>query len=328
MTDKDSRVVVLTVPNQTAPIRIDRYLADVPSLTLSRTKIQKLIDEHQVLVNGQSVVSRLKLSGGERVEVTVPPEAPSDLLPEDIPLEIVYEDDYLAVVNKPAGLVTHPAPGNATGTLVNALVHRYRRLAGVSGSDRPGIVHRLDKNTSGLLVVARRDDIYATLQQAIQTRELERRYRALVFGHFRDECGLIDLPVGRSTRDRRKMAINEQTGRSAQTRYELADRYRSYDLLTLSLLTGRTHQIRVHCAHFGHPVFGDPEYGGRQKQLAGMFAPERPLAIEMLSLINRQALHAAELAFLHPVTGERLSFFSPLPEDFQAVCDLLDQKGR
>ncbi len=320
--------IVLTVGILPSPVRIDRYLSESDSISLSRTAIQKLIKQQRVLVDGRAVVARFQVAGGERIEIFVPAPSPSDLAAEAIPLDIVYEDEYLAVVNKPAGLVTHPAVGNQTGTLVNALVHRYRRLSGAAGSDRPGIVHRLDKNTSGLLVVARRDDVYAALQRAIQTRALQRRYLALVFGHFRNESGVFDLPIGRSTRDRTKMAVNEQTGRSAQTKYDVIDRYRSYDLLRLTLMTGRTHQIRVHCAHFGHPVFGDPEYGGRTRQLAGMFAPERPLAVELLGLISRQALHAAELAFDHPITGQPLEFSAPLPSDFQAVRDLLDRKGR
>lgn len=324
---EQNRVVALTVEVLPGAIRIDKYLGDLVTLELSRTKIRKLIDDQLVLVDGEPVPARFKVRGGENIQLTIPPEPPSELLPEDIPLDIVYEDEYLAIINKPAGLVTHPAPGNATGTLVNALVHHYNSLA-AGASDRPGIVHRLDKNTSGLMVVARRDEIYTKLQLAIQSRELKRRYLALVFGHFREDSGVIDLPVGRSSRDRKKMAVMEQTGRTAQTRYELVERFRSYDLLKLSLMTGRTHQIRVHCAHFGHPVFGDPEYGGRNKQLPGMFAPERPLALELLGLIKRQALHAAELEFSHPVTGEELRFTAVPPDDFRAVLDLLDRKGR
>ncbi|HUV31813.1 MAG TPA: RluA family pseudouridine synthase [Acidobacteriota bacterium] len=318
----------IVVPGELGPQRLDRYLAEHPDLALSRTRIQKLIVDGGVSVNGQAVDKKHKLTGGEVVELTVPPPEPTTLVPENIPLDIVFEDEHLLVVNKPPGLVTHPAAGNYTGTLANALAYHFGRLAGAPGADRPGIVHRLDKNTSGLLVVARNDHAYASLQQAIQSRELRRTYLAVVCGHMRKDSGTIDLPVGRSVRDRRKMSVTDRHSRPAVTGYTVTERFRSYDLLDVLLQTGRTHQIRVHFSHLGHPVLGDPDYGGRQKWHRGIFGPERPLAREILSLLGRQALHARRLEFVHPSTGEALQFDSEPPEDIQVVLRLLDERGR
>ncbi|MBD3402228.1 RluA family pseudouridine synthase [candidate division GN15 bacterium] len=325
---EQGRTLEHTVPDSVQPIRIDSYLADLDEVGLSRTRIQKLLTDGLIRLDGREVPPRTKLTGGEQIAIHIPPTEQTDLAPENIPIEILFEDDYLAVVNKPPGLVTHPAPGNYSGTLVNALIHHFQSLPSGSGADRPGIVHRLDKHTSGLLVVAKREEAYAALQEAIQTRTLKRTYLAVVFGHMRDRAGLIDLPIGRSSRNRKKMAVMEQTGRAAQTEYRVLERYRSFDLLELSLLTGRTHQIRVHCAHLGHPVLGDPEYGGRSRQLRGIFAPERPLAQRLLENLDRQALHAAALAFTHPFTGEPVEVSAPPPTDMQMVLDLLDREGR
>jgi len=229
------------------------------------------------------------------------------------------------VVNKPAGMVTHPGIGNNTGTLVNALVFHFGQLSTEGGVDRPGIVHRLDKDTSGLLVVARTDAIYAALQQAIQKREMKRSYVALVWGHVKEEEGTIDLPIGRSLRNRTRMAVTHSGSREAVTHYRVSRRYPVVDFLEMSLETGRTHQIRVHLSHVGHPVLGDPDYGGRDKRLKSVFGPERPLARQLLSLIDRQALHAQRLEFDHPGTGCRLKFEAPLPEDFRQVLKILDE---
>lgn len=319
--------VTLTIEPLDRPVRLDRYLAEHPSLTLSRTKIQKLIGQGAIKVDALVVPAKHPLSGGETVTIerSLEPE-PAPLTAENIPLDVIFEDDHLVVVNKPAGMVTHPAPGNYSGTLVNALAYHFATLAGEAGADRPGIVHRLDKNTSGLLVIARDDLTYRKLQSAIQAREVHRAYTALICGHVKEPKGRIDQPIGRSVRDRKKMAVTTKGSREAVTEYELTRRYHSFDLLQARLLTGRTHQIRVHFAHLGHPVFGDPEYGGRRKWVKGMFAPERPLALELLDLLPRQALHASQLAFTHPMTGEKLEFEAPLPEDFAAVLDLLDQR--
>ncbi|MEW5995125.1 MAG: RluA family pseudouridine synthase, partial [Candidatus Zixiibacteriota bacterium] len=250
-----------------------------------------------------------------------------DLTGEDIPLKIVYEDDQVVVVDKPAGLVVHPAPGHYSGTLVNALIHHFESLAGGSAIERPGIVHRLDKDTAGLILVARTDSAYQKLQQQMQRREIKRTYLALICGHVKEKEGVIELPIGRSHRDRKKMAVTQVSGREAVTRYRLRERFRTYDLLEVDLLTGRTHQIRVHFSHLGHPIFGDPEYGGREKWHRGAFGPERQFASRLLQLIDRQALHAAKLTFTHPATGRKITLESELPDDFAKVLEQLRQEG-
>ncbi len=330
MTPKDNagnETVTINVPDDCDRERLDKFLGNLGDLKLSRTKVVKLLAEGLILVDGRAVASKFALTGGETIEITVPPMTVTEIVGEDIPIDIIYEDEHLAVVNKQAGLVTHPAVGNRSGTLVNALVHHFGQLSEQAGSDRPGIVHRLDKNTSGLLVIARDDETYVALQNAIQSRELKRTYHALICGHVQQEHGLIDLPIGRSTRNRTRMAITSVKGRDSVTEYQLLSRYRSYDLLEISLHTGRTHQIRVHFSHLGHPVFGDPDYGGREKWHKGMFAPERPLARKLFGVFDRQALHAKKLEFVHPATGETMTFESDLPEDFQNLLNLLDEEG-
>ncbi len=309
------------------PVRIDKYLASLAELALSRSRIQRLIADGHITVNGKTVEARHKLTGGERVVVTVTPEPSSDLTPENLPLDVVFEDEHLLVVNKAAGMVTHPAAGNYHGTLVNALLYHLGRLPESDSPERPGIVHRLDKNTTGLLVVAKTAEIFPRLQAMMQRREIKRTYLALVCGHMPNDTGEIDEPIGRSLRDRRKMVVTNVRSREARTAYTVKERFRSYDLLEVTLHTGRTHQIRVHMAHCGHPVFGDPEYGGRDKWVRGMFAPERPLARRLLDIMKRQALHAARLAFVHPITGEALSFSAELPADMQAALDILRAEG-
>lgn len=328
MSGTPEQKVRLSVPKLSVRARLDKWLADNPSVSLSRTRIKKLIDDGLVLVDGRSQAAKHLLVGGESIDLVVAAEPSRTLTGEDILLNVVFEDEYLLIVNKPAGMVTHPAPGNYSGTLVNALVYRFDSLAGSSESDRPGIVHRLDKNTSGLLVVAKTDSVYASLQQKIQERSLKRQYLGLIWGHMSPGNGTIDLPIGRSPRDRKKMAVAGAASREAQTRYRQLERYRTFQLLELSLMTGRTHQIRVHLSHLGHPVFGDPQYGGRDKRLRGIFAPERPLAKRLLNLISRQALHAIRLTFEHPVTGDNVSCEAPVPDDMQDVLDLLDREGK
>jgi 23S rRNA pseudouridine1911/1915/1917 synthase len=322
--DRNEKLTV-EVPQEMRGVRLDKFLGAHPDLELSRTKVVKLISEGLVLVAGLVVAGKQKLAGGEIVTLSVPPEPRSELVGEDIPLDILHEDDQVIVVNKPAGMVTHPGVGNHTGTLVNALVYRFEQLSTVGGAERPGIVHRLDKDTSGLLVVARSDSAYAILQKAIQNREVKRSYLALVWGHLKKEEGVIDLPIGRSSRDRTRMAVTHVSSREAVTRYRLTRRYPVLDLLELSLETGRTHQIRVHLSHVGHPVLGDPDYGGRDGRLKSVFGPERPLARQLLGMIDRQALHAQSLEFDHPGTGLRLKFEAPLPEDFRRLLEALDE---
>ena len=326
--DQNASVIELEIPADVSPQRVDRYLASCQDLDLSRSRIQRLFDDGLVTIDGRTAVKKQRIKGGETIVLTIPPTPQMHLEGEDIPIDIVYEDEHLAVVNKPPGMVTHPAAGNYRGTLVNAMIHHFGKLSELGGSDRPGIVHRLDKETSGLLIVARNDSAFLALQKAVQAREVARSYLALVCGHMKDDSGTIDLPIGRSLKDRKKMIVTHHRSREAVTSYKLLDRYRSYDLLEVNLHTGRTHQIRVHLSHLGHPVFGDPDYGGRQKWHRGIFAPERLLAKRLLELMPRQALHAAHLEFTHPVTQEKLSLHRDPPADFQALLDLLDKDGR
>jgi 23S rRNA pseudouridine1911/1915/1917 synthase len=256
-----------------------------------------------------------------------PPETP-DLAPEDIPLDIVYDDEYLAVVNKPAGLVVHPAPGNPNHTLVNALLHRFGQLATDADKDRPGIVHRLDKDTSGLLVVAKNDSVARRLRKQLADREIKKVYHTVVCGHMPEDSGTIDLPIGRSLKDRKKMIVTNVKSRTAITKYRVLDRFRINDLVEVHLVTGRTHQIRVHLSHISRPVLGDPDYGGRRKWLRGIGLSERKTGQALLRIIDRQALHALSLEFIHPVTEKKISVAGDLPEDMKQLIVVLKTKYR
>ena len=331
MVTRDSRpdsAAELTVPDLEKPQRLDRYLAAHDTLRITRNRLQQLIGEGLVRVNDRRVTKRHLLRGGETITVIDPPRPQPSVAAQDIPFELLYHDQHLAVVNKPPGLVVHPAPGNPDRTLVNGLVHRLGSLAAVGGSERPGIVHRLDKDTSGLMVVACSDRAYQGLREAIEARRVKRTYLAIVCGHMAEQSGRVDLPIGRSRRNRKKMAVGGSGARPAVTAYRLRERFRSYDLLEIILETGRTHQIRVHFAHLGHPVLGDPDYGGRDKWHRGMFGPQRPLAKKLLTALSRQALLAARLQFAHPVTGQSLDFSCEPPPDLGAAIDLLSAEGR
>lgn len=316
-------------------MRLDRFLAREAS-GMSRQRIQGLIADGQVTLEGKTAKSvSTRLKPGQVVTVDIPPAAPAEPAPEAIPLAVVYEDPDLIVIDKPAGLVVHPAPGNDSGTLVNALLeHCGDSLSGIGGVARPGIVHRLDKDTSGLLVVAKTDRAHQGLAAQFAAHgadgRLERSYLALVWGTPDRPRGLIDKRIGRSPSNRRKMAVvGGAFGRHAVTHYELIKVFeigegRTVSLLRLNLETGRTHQIRVHLASMGHPVLGDATYG------AGHKTRERHLSAEAQAAINdlgRQALHAAVLGFEHPATGEQMHFESPLPEDFSRLLKALDQDG-
>ncbi len=316
-----------TVPDEIEPERLDKYLGNNEELEISRSKAQKLILAGAITVDGQKVVVKHILSGGETIDLVIPPPPTEGIKGEDIPLDIVFEDEYLLVVNKPAGMVTHPGVGNRSGTLANALVFHFDKLSHEAGRHRPGVVHRLDRHTSGLLVVAKDDDTHVKLQAAIKDRELKRTYLALVCGHMKKDEGEIDRPIGRHPHHRTLMTVDGDSPREAQTSYSLLERFRSYDYLEVSLKTGRTHQIRVHFQHLGHPVFGDPDYGGRDKWVNAMFGPERPLAKRMLGVLERQALHAARLEFTHPQTGAEHEFEVPLPDDYASIMNSLRTEG-
>jgi len=317
----NERLFEITVPERKSKERIDAFLSRELA-QISRSKIQQLIRESRVTVNGLSVKANTPVRPNDIIRVTVPKPPPADALPENIPLKIVFEDDYLLVVNKPAGMVVHPACGHFTGTLVNALLGHSGQLSRENGSDRPGIVHRLDKDTSGLLVVAKNDAVHEALALQFSEKSADREYRAIVWGRPQRASGRVETLLSRSVRDRRKIVV-ASTGKSAVTHYRLLEPFAFLSHLSVRLETGRTHQIRVHMAHVGHPVFGDPVYGGRTRPLAALNPGVRATAQELLALISRQALHAKTLGFVHPVLKKKMLFDSELPEDFRNVLEKL-----
>ncbi|MCG8468973.1 MAG: RluA family pseudouridine synthase [Gemmatimonadetes bacterium] len=304
----DERLHMLSVDEPTTD-RLDRYLSAV--LSMSRTRIARLIVDGHVRVNGDSPRKRYAPQVGDRIEVTVPRLAATAPEPEDIPIVIRHEDDHLAVIEKPYDLVVHPAPGHATGTLVNALLFHLGRLSSIGGERRPGIVHRLDKDTTGLMLVAKRDEAHRSLAAALARRDIRRGYVTATWGHHEAARFTIDQPIGRDPRDRKRMAVNAD-GRRAVTHVKRLERWNSADLLAIRLETGRTHQVRVHLATAGHPIVCDPIYGARWER--GFGGAGGRWAAELARRTGRLFLHAAYLSFEHPVTGEDLTFSSSLPE--------------
>ncbi len=308
--------------------RLDRFLATRPSLvaaSLSRTRLKALIEGGRVRVGGRVLTdASAKLAAGDTIAIDIPPPVAPHPKAEDIPLDVVFEDDHIVVIDKPAGLVVHPAAGNETGTLVNALIaHCGDSLSGVGGVKRPGIVHRLDKDTSGLLVVAKTDAAHRALSALFadhgRTMGLVRDYRAFVWGAPTRKAGTIDAPLGRHPIHREKMAVVDlEKGRHAVTHWRVADSFGAATEILCRLETGRTHQIRVHLAHLGHPLLGDPTYGAGWRTKASLLPP---------AALERQALHASTLGFPHPVTGEELRFESSLPPDMAALRDALAERG-
>jgi 23S rRNA pseudouridine1911/1915/1917 synthase len=319
---------VLRVSAQQQKERLDKYLTQfLPDLT--RSRIQQLIHDGLITVDGAATKPSHQVSPGELVEARLASPPPSKLIPEAIPLRVVYEDEHLIVIDKPASMVVHPACGHPSGTLANALLHHYKTLAHAGGPSRPGIVHRLDKDTSGLLVAARDDRTHAALAAQFKEKTSEREYLALVWGHPTPRQGTISSFLIRSKNDRRKIVVSETAGKWAVTHYEVIENFRHLSLVRLHLETGRTHQIRVHLAHRGHPVFGDPAYAGRKSQLTGLNAGDTRFLTDLLQNFKRQALHARVLGFVHPVTQKRLQFESELPPDMLALTEALrrDQQG-
>lgn len=288
-------------------VRLDKFLS-VAGIGLSRSMAVNLIDSANVTVNGKPSNKKQKLSFGDIICVTVPDPVPYEAKAENIALDIVYEDDDLLVVNKPKGMVVHPAAGNYDGTLVNALLwHCGDSLSGINGVLRPGIVHRIDKDTSGLLIVAKNDLSHQKLAAQIKEHSFTREYEAVVFGSLKDGRGVIDAPIGRHPVDRKKMCVTQKNSKNAVTNYEVLNRFKGYTHIKCILETGRTHQIRVHMAYIGHPVSGDPVYGVKNEKVA----------------FTGQCLHARKIGFVHPTSGEYMEFSSDLPSYFQEFLDKL-----
>ncbi len=295
---------------------------------ISRSFVRKLIDGGHVLVNGSSTRAGYRVSAGDVVHVTVPQLEPTDIRPEAIPLDVRYEDDHIIVVNKAKGMTVHPAPGSPTGTLVNAVLAHTDDLSGIGGEERPGIVHRLDKDTSGLIVVAKSDVAHASLQKQIQERTASRLYTALVWGETKFNEALVDAPIGRHPSDRQKMSVirdtDRYTSREAVTHLNVTERFLGFTLLQAKLDTGRTHQIRVHCSFIGHPVVGDPVYGGLKRSVPVGYSKAAQLEISrLIHELRGQALHARALSFSHPVTGEAMSFEAEIPQNMVDLIGLL-----
>lgn len=303
--------ILLTASAAEAGGRLDAVLAArLPER--SRSSLQKLMGEGHVLVNGKPAGKNSRLCEGDQIELTLPAPEPLAVLPEQIPLDIVYEDADLLVVNKEKGMVVHPAAGNESGTLVNALLfHCGDSLSGINGVIRPGIVHRIDKNTSGLLIVAKSDRAHLGLAEQIRAHSFLREYEAVVYGTVKAETGTVDLPIGRSRQDRKRMCVTEEHSRNAVTHYQVLEPLRDFTHIRCRLETGRTHQIRVHMAAIGHPVAGDEVYGPKK----------------VVERLHGQCLHAKTIGFVHPATGEQLYFDSDLPDYFQAFLNSLRQRN-
>lgn len=293
--------------------RIDLYLAKKTGLT--RSKTQRLINEGYILVNDEQVKQNYRLKGNEAIRINLPTEEPEGLIPEPIPIEILYKDDYIAVVNKPSNMVVYPAAGHRRGTLMNALAYHLDKLATIGGPLRPGVVHRLDKDTSGVMVIATDDGAYYDLVEQFRKRSITRRYIALVYGSLKYDEGEIAKPIGRSERDRKKMSTITRRGKEAVTRWRVLRRFKDATLIVVRLGTGRTHQIRVHFSSIGHPVLGDRTYGRKTELVIG----------KKRVIFPRQMLHAETLGFRHPVTGEYKEFTSPIPKDMESILDILSQ---
>lgn len=313
---ENNHLQTATVPEEKTGIRLDVFAAEAAGIT--RSAAAKLISAGNVLVNSRAAAKNLRLSAGDRVEVALPPPVADKAEAEDIPLDIIFEDSDIIIVNKPVGMVVHPAAGNPDGTLVNALLsHCGESLSGIGGVFRPGIVHRIDKDTSGLIAVAKNDISHLSLSSQLKDHSMRRTYRAIAVGNFRDDSGTVDAPIGRNPNDRKKMAVirdPEKRARNAVTHYEVCERLGGFSCVRCRLETGRTHQIRVHLAYIGHPLMGDLVYGGGHT------------AFEKANHIDHQILHAEYLTLTHPRTGGEMTFYAPLPDYFTGILDTLRKK--
>lgn len=302
----------LTLAPESVGLRLDRWLAE-QCPDLSRSQLQNLIEAGSVTCNGSPLNKKDKLKAGQTILLTLPDPQPIEAQPQNIPLDIVYEDDSLLVVNKPKGMVVHPAPGNPDGTMVNALLwHCAGRLSGIGGAIRPGIVHRIDKDTSGLLVVAKTDAAHQALTEQMSVHSIHRVYHAVVYGNLKEDAGFVEAPIGRDPKDRKKMAVTQQNSKYAYTSWQVLERFGNFTYIACKLKTGRTHQIRVHMASIGHPLAGDAVYGPKN----------------CIRSLNGQCLHAKELGFVHPATGEWMQFDSSLPDWFQDYLSRLRKESR
>ena len=298
---------IFTIETDDVNKRVDVFLNEEME-DISRSALQKNIEKGNITVNGEKISKNYKLRIGDIVEAELPPPENIDIVPEDIPLDIMYEDDDLIVINKPQNMVVHPAPGHYTGTLVNALMfHCGDNLSGINGVLRPGIVHRIDKDTSGVLVIAKSDLAHKGLSEQLAEHSMKRVYNAIVYNSFSEESGTVDRNIDRSKNERKKMAVVMQGGRNAVTHYKVIEKLGKYTLVELQLETGRTHQIRVHMSYIGHPLLGDPVYGPKKCPFN----------------LNGQVLHAKVLGFIHPRTGEYMEFNSELPDYFSSLIERL-----
>ena len=309
--------MIYTVKPEDAGKRLDAYLAEFADI--SRSAAAKLIESGDVTVSGKKSEKKYQLKANDEIELTIPEAEEYEAEPENIPLDVVYEDSDIIVINKPSGMVVHPAPGNYTGTLVNALLYHCKdSLSGIGGVMRPGIVHRIDKDTSGLLVVAKNDAAHRALSEELGYHGIEREYHALVRGGFKEESGTVNLPIGRHPVDRKRMAVikSGESAREAITHYEVIRAYGQITYLKLRLETGRTHQIRVHMSHLGHALLGDEVYSTSKIPFEKQHAP----------LFDGQVLHAKRLCLTHPRTGERMTFECELPDNFKKLIDILEKQ--
>lgn len=302
-----TEIINFSVSEENSGGRIDKYISENTD-GLTRSAVQRLLEKGNILVNGKSVNKNYKLKLNDNISVEIPEPQVMDTVAENIPLNILYEDDDLLVVNKPKGMVVHPAHGNYNGTLVNALLyHCGKSLSGINGIIRPGIVHRIDKNTSGLLIVAKNDKAHLHLAQQIKEHSFTREYEAVATGYFKEISGTVDAPIGRHKTDRKKMCVTAENSRNAVTHYSVIKQYGGFAYVRLRLETGRTHQIRVHLSYIGHPVLGDDVYGKPYKDIDG------------------QCLHARKIGFIHPTTGKYMEFTSELPDYFRKILNKIEK---
>lgn len=310
------KVMEFNIDSEAEGKRLDTFLSEKIE-GYSRTYMQKLIEEEHCKVNGKSAKSNLKLRNGDRVEASIPAPVPLAVEPEKIELDIVYEDSHIVVINKPQGMVVHPAHGNYTGTVVNALLEHcgslsdYNGLTGINGVMRPGIVHRIDKDTSGIIVIAKTNEAHLSLSEQLKEHSISRKYTALLEGKLKDDTGTVETLIGRNPKDRKKMAVVHTNGKRAVTHYRVLERFDGYTLIEAVLETGRTHQIRVHMSHLGHPVVGDTVYGYKKQRFQ----------------TEGQQLHARVLGFIHPASGEYVEFEAPLPNYFEKILEILRHRN-